>query len=139
MKRGILCLSLLSACSWLSPSDDPIVGGYAVTWYCVSPEGCERVEEVTRIDRVTVTDFFYLHFTSTQDESFEGVDAQTIDSDTLGIGCSLVYYLSLFGHELEPSRVCNAPGGFDIELSIPNEDPATHSKWVVSARSLSLQ
>lgn len=138
MKRGMLCLSLLSACSVLSPSnDDPIVVEYEVTWFCVSPEGCERAEEVMRIDRMTLTDFFYLHFTSTQDASF-AADAQRILSDSLGSNCSGLHYLSLLGHELEPSRLCVAPGGFDIDLSIPNEDPTTHSKWVVSARDLSL-
>lgn len=137
MKPGVLCLSLLSACSFLSPSDDPIVSDYALTWFCVSPEGCERAEEVMRIDRVTLTDFFYLHFTSTQDASF-GVDGQRILSDSLPGQCSRLHFLSLFGYELEPSRLCLTPGGFDVELSIPNQDPTTHSKWVVAARDVSL-
>ena len=46
--------------------------------------------------------------------------------------------LSLFEHELEPCKRCHDAGGFEIELSIPNTDPATHSKWVVSARDLYL-
>lgn len=137
MKPGVLCLSLLSACSFLSPSD-PILDEFVLTWYCVSSEGCEGAEEVRRIDRLTVTDFYEFHFTSTQDASFSE-DAQQILSDSLGNDCSWLHDLSLFGHALEPSRLCVAPGGFDFELSIPNQDPAAHSKWVVSARDLSLR
>jgi hypothetical protein len=29
--------------------------------------------------------------------------------------------------------------GFEADLSIPNQDPTTHSKWVVAARDLALQ
>lgn len=137
MKRGMLCLSLLSACSFLAPSDDPIVVEFALTWFCVSPEGCQRTTEAMRIDRMTLTDFFYLDFTSTQDPTF-GTKAQIIESDTLGSDCSWLYYLSLFGHDLERQKLCKAPGGFEIELSIPNADPATFSKWVVSARDVDL-
>jgi hypothetical protein len=137
MKRGVLCLSLLSACSFLAPSEDPIVVEYALTWFCESPEGCERAAEAMRIDRMTRTDFFYLHFTSTQDAAFS-TEAQIIESDTLGSDCSWLYYLSLFGHDMERQKLCRAPGGFEIELSIPNADPATFSKWVVSAQKVNL-
>lgn len=136
MKSGVLCLLLLPACSFLSPSE-PTPFEYALTWYCVSAEGCGRMEEVMRIDRVTVTDYYYFHFASTQDESF-GEDAQKIITDSLEARCSWLYFLSLFGHELERSKLCYNPGGFEIELSIPNEDPATHSKWVVAGRDSSL-
>jgi hypothetical protein len=44
----------------------------------------------------------------------------------------------LFEHELEPSRLCLARAGFDIELSIPNQDPATNSMWLVEGRDLAL-
>jgi hypothetical protein len=54
------------------------------------------------------------------------------------LGCSWLYFLSLFGHELERSKFCRTPGGFELELSIPNEDPTTHSKWVVAGRDLDL-
>ena len=138
MKPGVLCLLLLSGCSFLSPSEDPTVYEYALTWFCVSNEGCERTEELQRIDRVTLDDFD-LHFTSTQDESF-ATDAKRVASDSVGgVRCSLLHFLSLFGHELEPSKFCFTPGGFEVHLSIPDEDPATHSKWVVSARDLALQ
>jgi hypothetical protein len=136
MKPGVLCLSLLSACSFF-PSDDPLVVKYALTWFCVSPEGCERAVDVMRIDRMTMTDYFYLDFTSTQDPAF-ATEAQIIESDTLGSYCSWLYYLTLFGRDLERQKLCRAPGGFEIELSIPNADPATFSKWVVSAQKVDL-
>lgn len=137
MKSGVLCLVLLSGCSLLSSSEDPTTYEYALTWFCVSPEGCERTEELQRIDRATIDDFD-VHFTSTQDESF-ATDAKRVASDSLGVRCSWLYFLSLFGHELERSKLCFKPSGFELDLSIPNEDPATHSKWVVSARDLALQ
>lgn len=137
MKPGVLCLCLVSGCSFLSPSDEPIVAEYALTWFCVSSESCERAEDLARIDRVTLTDF-HLHFTSTRDAAY-GVDAQIIRSDSLGSDCSWLYFLSLFGHDLERQKLCKAPGGFEIELSIPNEDPATSSKWVVAARKVDLR
>jgi hypothetical protein len=136
MKPGVLCLLLLPACSFLSPSNDPETYEYALTWFCVSPDGCEHEEELTWIDRVSIDDFMF-HFTSTQDETFSE-DAMRVASDTLGVGCSWLYYLSVLGHDLERSKFCVAPGGFELELAIPNEDPATHSQWVVSGRDLSL-
>lgn len=136
MKSGVLCLVLLSGCSLLSSSEDPTTYEYALTWFCVSPEGCERTTEVQRIDRATV-DFWDVRFLSTQDESFLE-DAKSVRSDTLAVRCSWLHFLSLFGHELEPSKFCFTPGGFEVHLSIPDEDPATSSKWVVSARDVRL-
>lgn len=137
MKPGVLCLLLLSGCSSLSPSDDEDIVEYTLTWYCVSPESCERAAEVQRIDRATV-DFWDVRFLSTQDESFVE-DAKSIRSDTLAVRCSWLHFLSLFGHELEPGKFCFTPGGFEVHLAIPDEDPATHSEWVVSARDVRLQ
>jgi hypothetical protein len=138
VKPGVLCLLLLPACSFLAPAaDDPENREYVLTWTCLSPEGCERTEEVNRIDRVTVVDYDDFHFTSTQDESF-GQDAQKINSGVLPIGCYWLYFLSLFGHELERSQTCSTPGGFEIQLSIPDPDPATHSNWLVKGRDLAL-
>jgi hypothetical protein len=125
-------LVLLPACSFLESSGGPFPEEYWLTWYCVSSEGCERTEEVTPIDRVVITDYD-LHFTSTQDESF-GADAQIIATDSMGRYCYQLHSLTLFGHALEPSKFCFTPAGFELELSIPNEDPATQSKWVVSGR-----
>lgn len=119
MKPGVLCLLLLSACSFLAPSNEWSPEKYALTWYCVSPEGCERTDEVTPIDRVTITEIFYLHFASTEDEAFRA-DAQIISTDEYGWDCFLLHFLTLFGHELEPSKFCLTPAGFEFELSIPN-------------------
>lgn len=136
MRPGLLCLLLLPGCSFLWPSETPDTYGYALNWYCVSPEGCERSEEVMRIDHVTKKGYDF-HFTSTQDESF-GEDALMILSDSLGFDCEWLYDLSLFGHDLERSRLCFNPGGFQIELSIPNADPATQSRWVVAAQDVDI-
>ncbi len=137
MKPVVLCLLLLSACSSCSSSDEPEIDEYALTWYCISPEGCERTEQVERIDRATRTSLFDYQFTSTQDESYRE-DALRVTADSIGTDCDWLYYITLFGHDLERSRLCSNPGGFELELSIPNEDPATHSQWVVAAQDMDL-
>ena len=52
MKSGLICLSLLllPACSLLRPSDDIETDEYLLTWYCISPDGCEHADEAARID-----------------------------------------------------------------------------------------
>jgi hypothetical protein len=139
MKPGVLCLLLLSGCSyfWFPEEDDPVTYEFALTWTCVSVEGCERTADVSRIDHVTLDDYRDFHFTSTQDPSF-GEDALLINSDVLGRGCFFLYFLTLFGHELERAPGCLTPGGFETQVSIPNADPATHSQWLLTARDLSL-
>lgn len=137
MKPGLACLLLLPACSHFVPDGERAPSDYSLTWYCISPEGCERTEEVTRIDQASITDYYFLHLANSQDDSFVA-DAQIIVTDSPGDHCARVHFLTLFGHELEPSKFCYNPGGFEIDLSIPNSDPATHSKWVVSGRDTSL-
>lgn len=135
MKRGMLCLLLLSAC-W--SSNEPIVEDYALSWTCRSPEGCERIEEVERIDRMKLVDATDCHFTSTQEESF-AADATRIYTTQLPGNCSWLYFLSLFGHELERSVICFGAATFELELSIPNEeDPTTSSMWLVEGRYVDL-
>jgi hypothetical protein len=133
MKPGMLCLLLLSGC--LS-EDYRAVYEYALTWTCLSPEGCERSEEVARINRME-REHVDCQFMSTQDEAFV-VDAKRIFSEFLPPACSWLYFLTLFGHELERSRFCFVPGGFELELSIPDEDPATSSMWLVEGRDVEL-
>lgn len=134
MKPGMLCLLLLSGCG---SYDDPLrVRGYALTWTCLTPDGCERTAEVARIDRME-TVLADCHFTSTQDESFRA-DATQVGSDLLPLQCSWLYYLTLFGHELERSRLCFGPGGFELELAIPDEDPTTSSLWLVEGLDVGL-
>jgi hypothetical protein len=132
MKPWVLCLLLLPACWYVEPSYDPETYEYVLTWYCVSREGCERTEELTRIDRASLTDY-EIHFTSTQDPSFDEEGAQLF-LDSLPSGCSWIYYLTFAGHDLERSMHCYNPAGFELQLSIPNQDPTTFSKWVVSGR-----
>lgn len=137
MKPVLLCLLLLPACS-LGFSSDPVIDKYALTWYCVSAEGCQRTEEAARIDRATITNFAFLELTSTQDRSFDE-QGELLHLDALPSGCLWTYYLSFFGHDLERSMLCYSPAGFELRLSIPDPDPATSSNWVVSGRNRSLR
>jgi hypothetical protein len=130
MKATILCVLLLSACADKVPYD------YGLTWVCMSPDGCERTEELRLIDRLNINgDGFY--FASSRDESFFS-GAQRVGSDSLPAGCFWLYSLTLFGDELEPSKCCSTSSGFELELSIPNPNPATHSQWLVEIRELGL-
>ena len=136
MTRVMLCLLLLSGC--LTHNDRPTADHFALTWTCRSPESCERAQELERIDRMELMLYGRdCHFTSTQDLTF-AADAKQILSDLLPPGCSWLYFLSLFNHELPRSRLCFVPGGFELELAIPNQDPATSSMWLVEGRDLSL-
>jgi hypothetical protein len=129
MKVRILCLLLLSACGELGSEFD-----YALTWTCLSPEGCERAEDVALVDRLVVfRDEFT--FRSTQDSSFFEF-AQRVASSSLPAGYFWLYGATFFGHALEPSMLCSTSEGYDLELSIPNRNPATHSLWLVETRKL---
>lgn len=132
MKPGILCIVLLAGCNWLVPDPSPHVREYGLTWTCESAEGCERMAEVERIDLMECVDFD-CYFRSTQDDSFEE-DARVIDGNGLPSDCSWLYFVSLFGHDLERSPYCFTPAGFELQLSIPNQDPTTYSMWVVDGR-----
>lgn len=134
MKLAILCSLLLPACTLSKPPYEPEMYEYELSWYCISPEGCEHMQEAARIDRVKEIGYDF-HFTSTQDPSFEEYGLQ-IFQDSLPTRCAWIYYLSFFGHDLERSRLCYDLDGFELELSIPNEDPATYSQWVVAGRKL---
>jgi hypothetical protein len=135
MKPGMLCLLLLLSGCW-SSDDPPPVYEFALTWTCLSSEGCERTDEVARIDRMERVRID-CHFASTRDESFSA-DATRVLSEFLPPGCSWLYFLSLFGHELDRSRLCFVPGGFALDLEIPNQDPTTSSMWLVEGRDVNL-
>jgi hypothetical protein len=101
---------------------------------CLSLGGCERAEAVVLVDRLIVfRDSF--EFTSTRDPGLYEV-SQRVASSSLPAGCWWLYSLSLFGHELEPSMLCSTSWGFEVELSIPNRNPATDSEWLVEMRAL---
>jgi hypothetical protein len=129
VKAGILCLLLLSACADKVPYD------YELAWVCASPEGCERADDVKLIDRLNLAGDFFYFFRSTTNEQY-GEDAQRFDSESLPPGCWWLYGILIFGQELEPAKTCSTSGGFDIELSIPNRDAVTYSRWRVEAREL---
>ncbi len=118
MRHGLFCLLLLlPACSFFSPPDGPESYEYVLTWYCISPEGCEHAGEAARIDRATSRAYEF-SFTSTQDASFN-VEADRLFSESLPAGCSWIYYLSFFGHELERSMLCTSAAGFELEALDP--------------------
>ncbi len=128
----MLCLLLLSACSDLTVELN--YREYALTWTCLSPEGCEHAEQLVLIDRAEITKGGVLvDFLSTRNHNFREY-AQMVPSDDLPEKCFWLHGFSLFGIEAEPSRSCRISKGFELELSIPNRDPAIHSKWLVEAR-----
>jgi hypothetical protein len=127
MKARLLCFLLLSACS-----DGLFSYDYGVRWTCRSAEGCERAAELMLIDRANIPgDFFF--FGSSRDTNFDAI-AQRVRSDALPAGCFWLYSLALGGDELEPAKGCSAPDGYDLEISIPKRNPATHSEWLVEVR-----
>jgi hypothetical protein len=134
VKRGMLALLLLSGC--LTTEDPPTIREYAMTWTCRSAEGCERTADVVRIDRMKEVNQ-ECHFTSTQDETFSA-DATLIYTTLLPGDCHWLSFLALFDHELERSVFCYGPGGFELQLAIPNQDPTTHSMWLVEGRNVDL-
>jgi hypothetical protein len=134
VKPGLLFMLLLAGCG--SPEPDGLLGPsmreYTLTWTCQSTEGCERAGEVQRIDSMECVDTD-CSFRSTQDESFKE-ECWLITGSELPADCIWLYYVTLFGQDLERSRYCYTPAGFELQLSIPNEDPATYSMWLVDGR-----
>ncbi len=131
MKRAMLCLLLLSACELDAARNYSV---YKLTWSCLSAGGCERAQEAVLIDRARIVDDdIFVRFESTRDPVFSG-RGQMVPSDELPAECSLLHGFFLFGLELEPSRFCRTSKGFELELSIPDRDPATHGDWLVEAR-----
>jgi hypothetical protein len=59
-----------------------------------------------------------------------------VPSDELPAECSWLYGFSFFGIEAEPSRFCRTAGRVELDLSIPNQDPATYSEWLVEGREI---
>jgi hypothetical protein len=131
MKPALLCSLFLSAC---------VVAAnyrlYAVTWTCLSPEGCESAEEVALIDRADIINGDeFVEFRSSRDANFE-LYTQMVPSDELPAGCSWLHSFKLFATEAEPARFCRTSGRFELELSLPNRDPATHSRWLAEGREI---
>lgn len=134
MKPATLCILLLSACSDLTTEYN--YRAYELTWSCLSPDGCERTEQVVLTDRVEIGNGSdVIEFRSTHDEYFVEF-AQLLASEELPAECAWVYSLTLFAHELERSRFCRTSQGFELELSIPNRDPATRSDWRIEGREV---
>lgn len=133
MKPAVLCLLLLSACELEAARNFRV---YALTWTCLSPEGCERAAELTLIDRAEIiNNSERIELLSTRDGAFSD-RAQMVPSDALPAECDLLYGFSVFGIEAESSRICRTSGRIEMELSISNQDPSTHSEWWVEGREI---
>jgi hypothetical protein len=133
VKRGMLCLSLVFACSCTLSEDYPYLA-YDVRWTCISPDGCERAEQVALIDRGAILETNdSCEFWSTQTRSIWKW-ARLAASDSLPTDCYLLSGFVLFEDELEPSLLCHTSEGFEVELSVPNRDSPTHSQWRVEGR-----
>lgn len=131
MKPAVLCLLLLSACELDAARNYRV---YKLTWTCMSPTGCERTEQVELINRAQIVKGDdYVSFESTHDPGFLNF-GQLVPSDELPAECSWLYGFTVFEIEVEPSRFCRTSGGFELELSIPDEDSTTHSAWLVEGR-----
>jgi hypothetical protein len=125
---------LLSGCSYFLGEANYRV--YELSWTCLSPDECERADRVPLFDRAqSVIDSDRVDFWSTYDSAFYE-RADLVESDELPAGCFWMYALTLFGHELEPSRFCRTSKGFELEISIPNRDPTAHSQWLVEANHI---
>jgi hypothetical protein len=131
VKHAVLCLLLLSACELEAARNYRV---YKLTWACLSPEGCERTQQVELIDRMRIIDGYeVIDFLSSRDEGFRE-DAQKVPANDLPDNCSWMYGLALFAHEIEPFTFCGTSGRFELQLSIPNREPTTQSKWLVEGR-----
>jgi hypothetical protein len=131
MKPAVLCLLLLSACELEALRNYRV---YKLTWTCLSPDGCERTEQVALVDRAEIINGdVSVMFKSTRDENFRSY-GQMVPSDALPVECSWLYGFYLFGVEIEPSRFCRTSGRIEMNLSILNRDPATESEWLVEGR-----
>ena len=134
MKPAVLCLLLLLSACELDAARNYRV--YSLTWTCLSPEGCEHAQEATLIDRAQIVDGDdIVTFRSTRDGYFLDL-AQMVPSDELPAGCSWLYGFAFFGTEVEPSRFCRRSRRIELDLSIPNQDPATRSEWLVEGRDI---
>jgi hypothetical protein len=133
MKPAVLCLLLLSACELDAARNYSV---YKVTWTCMSPGSCERTDKVELIDRAQITDGYdFVFFESSWDPSFSD-SGRMIPSDELPAKCWWLYGLTILHFELEPSRFCRSDRRFELELSMPNDEPSTHSAWLVEGREI---
>ncbi|ACY14663.1 hypothetical protein Hoch_2118 [Haliangium ochraceum DSM 14365] len=106
---------------------------YRTTWVCTMDD-CGRATAVVEYDQAKLR-AGELELTSTVDEALftDGIVGR---SGTVPSQCRLVFGLNLFGHELEPSMLCFLPSGFELTVSIPDENAETSSTWLLMAREL---
>ncbi|ACY15192.1 hypothetical protein [Haliangium ochraceum] len=134
MRITLIVLAALSfACTscWFETGPDRFI--YQLSWFCAE-SSCERGDDLNQFNRAeTYGTDFAMSSTSASDLA---TSATIVVSATLGRDCRLVLDLVLFGHELDESILCFTPNGFELTVTIPDEDPETSSTWVVMAREL---
>lgn len=134
MRPMLLCALLLSGCSYIRGEANYRI--YELTWTCLSPEGCERADVVVPIDRVRIIDGSRrIAFMSSRDNGFYEL-ATLVDMGDLPTDCSWLYSLTLFTHELEPSRFCRTEDGFELDITIPNRDSTANSEWLIEGEHI---
>jgi hypothetical protein len=134
MRPVLLYALLLSGCSYIRGEANYRI--YELSWTCLSPEGCERADEVVPIDRAEIVDGDErLRFRSSRDDGFYEFGT-LVDAGDLPADCSWVYSFTLFAQELEPSRFCRTENGFELEVAIPNRDSTTHSRWLIEGEHI---
>jgi hypothetical protein len=134
MRPVLLYVLLLSGCSYIRGEANYRI--YELSWTCLSPEGCERADVVVPIDRAEIVNGSdRVLFMSSRDGGFREA-ARLVDMGDLPADCSWLYSLTLFAHELEPSRFCRTENGFELEVAIPNRDSTTHSQWLIEGEHI---
>lgn len=134
MRLALLSILMLSSCSHIRGDANYRV--YELSWTCLSPEGCERADQVPLFDRAQIIlAYDIVDFESTYDDGFFE-SAELVESDELPADCFWMYSLTLFGYELEPGRYCRTSNGFELEIAIPNRNSTTQSLWLARARHI---
>ncbi|ACY15189.1 hypothetical protein [Haliangium ochraceum] len=107
---------------------------FRTSWVCAVDE-CSRIEAVRQYDRAQL-EYDELELMSSSDDSLFTDARLVVSNQVLAPDCLLVLGLQLFEHEIESAKYCSTPSGFELTVTIPDEDPETSSTWVVMAREL---
>lgn len=135
MNRGILYMSLALACSLSCDLDEYPWLEYSMSWTCLSPDGCERAEQVALVDRVAILEkpYNFCEFWSTRNAEYRWF-ADLLDSDSLPPDCYLMTGFAIFGYEPDAPLLCRTESGFTLELSILNQDNSKYSRWRIEGQ-----
>ncbi|ACY17387.1 hypothetical protein [Haliangium ochraceum] len=122
---------LVFLCGCFFQTGGPRTYEYRLTWVC-GMDICERSDEVVRYDSAQIRNG-ELELSSTVDDALF-TDGLVATSGMLNADCRLVFGLVMFGHPLDEPMLCFTANGFELTVSIPNEDGETSSTWVIMAR-----